>query len=351
MYTNLAPAPTKRGLSWLNLSADVEHVQPEELYTSANDYTLSVEFRYRNGLGFPISIIREDGTYWVLPSEPHKLAGTMTIDCIVKFKEGVIYGDKDLERAIPAQDHAHRKAILEAINNPTTRSTFNSIHINTWQYEVNRNDFQFEDTRYVPQLNICVSTLTQPAEIPDHPSSVDEVINQLGAFDNIDLRGAFMVNRHGQLPPLFMHFTSGAVAVPEVEAKMNDGIYVFERIAGETHIIPVNDKDKYDPSSPTCIYPLYATKEEALYGTWEQQQQAKKRRLEDEIAELKVSREEYKIELDRKSSEEKFNQDKRSYEQKDFYAERSYERQDGLDFWKGVLALTGLGVTMFKLLS
>lgn len=351
MYKNLAPAPTRRGMSWLNLSAEVEHKQPEDLCTVGNDYSLSVEFRYRNGLGFSISIIKEDGTYWILPSEPHRLAGTMTIECIVKFKEGVIYGDKELERAIPAQDHAHRRAILEAINNPTTRSTFNNLHINTWCYEVNRHDFQLEETLYVPQLNVCVSTITKPNVIPDHPSSVDEVINQLGAFDSMDLRGAFKVNRNNTVPPLFMHFTTGAVEVPTIDARMSDGLYVFERIAGETHIIPVDDKSKYDPSSPTCIYPLYATKEEALYGTWEQQQQAKKRRLEDEIAELKVSREEYKLELDRRSSEEKLIQDKRAYEQKDYYAERSYERQDGMDFWKGVLALTGLGITMFKLLS
>jgi hypothetical protein len=198
--------------------------------------------RYFNGLGFDIVIFDSKGLYWRIPQDPSNITGTFEIACRITAAKGVTVNSKTSPERI--EGILAERMIDKAINKGwKDLGGIHNLKVCEWESVIYTNEFSHEDTLYISELNLFITTITNHLDAPYHPDAIAKVEGR--SYGKGITFGAFVNWNDGHKPPnYYVRIAEVTRTLPIVRnPQLPTGVYRFIR-DGDKTVAPKLVKDE-----------------------------------------------------------------------------------------------------------
>lgn len=204
--------------------------------------SLEERTKYFNGLGFDVVIFDSKGLYWRIPHDPMNVTGKFEIACRLTAAQAVTVASKSSPENMEAviADRMIAKAITEGWRD--TGGVQNQ-KVCDWESVIYGGEFSHEDTLYISELNLFITTITNYLDAPYHPDAIARIEGR--SYGKGITFGAFVNWNEGERPPnYYVRLCNRTRTLPLVRnSQLATGVYRFIR-DGDKTVVPVLVSEK-----------------------------------------------------------------------------------------------------------
>lgn len=198
--------------------------------------------RYFNGLGFDIVIFDSRGLYWRIPHDPSNITGTFEIACRITAAMEVTVNSKSSPERM--EGIISSRMIDKAISDGWKHlGGVHNLKVCEWESVIYTEEFGYDDTLYISELNLFITTITNHLNAPYHPDAIAKVEGR--SYGKGITFGAFVNWNEGDKPRnYYVRIAEITRTLPIVRnPQLPTGVYRFIRDGNKT-VVPILIKDE-----------------------------------------------------------------------------------------------------------